>query len=90
MLDESETNVRTMTVRLIDNAYCAWLTAETECETALRDWFVATREHRELTYLAYIAALDREEASARDLQQVWDRASGCHEALLAKAQNVSD
>ena len=51
---------------------------------------LATREHRELTYLAYIAALDREEASARDLQQVWDRASGCHEALLAKAQNVSD
>jgi hypothetical protein len=90
MLDESETNVRTMTVRLIDNAYCAWLTAETECETALRDWFHASSEHREPTYLAYIAALDREEASARDLQQVWDRASGCHEALLAKAQNMSD
>jgi hypothetical protein len=90
MLDESETNVRTMTVRLIDNAYCAWLTAETECETALRDWFHATREHRELTYLAYTAALDREEASARDLEQLWDRASACHEALLANAENVSD
>ena len=90
MLDESETDVRTMMVRQIDNAYCGWFTAETECETALRDWFHASGEARELTYLAYVTALDREEVAARALQELWDGASGCHEALLAKAQNVSD
>jgi hypothetical protein len=90
MLDESETDVRTMTVRLIDDAYCAWFTAETECETALLDWFHARGETRELTYLAYITALDHEEASARALQELWDGASASHEALRAKVEKVSD
>jgi hypothetical protein len=74
MFDETEADVATITVAVIDDAYCAWFTAESECEMALRDWFHASRDGREPAYLAYVAALDREEASARDMARLWDPA----------------
>jgi hypothetical protein len=90
MLDKTEADVATITVGVLDDAYCGWFTAESECEMALRDWFHATKDTREVTYLAYRAALDREEASARELELRWDTASGCGEAAAAKPQNVAE
>jgi hypothetical protein len=44
--------------------------AEVESEHALRGWFVADAPQGAGAYLAYRAAVDREEAAARDLQRV--------------------
>jgi hypothetical protein len=64
MLENTESEVASIGVRLIDDAYLAWFGAETEAETLLRAWFQATGQRREVAYLAYRAALEREEASA--------------------------
>ena len=77
-------------VRLIDDAYLAWFGAESESETMLRDWFAATGERRDSAYLAYLAALDREEASARDLERLWNVAVACHETLAETAEVVPE
>jgi hypothetical protein len=53
-----------------DRIYLAWFAAESECEQALRDWRGRTRSDRDGTYIAYRAALDREEAAARDLERL--------------------
>jgi len=87
MLDN---DVATIGIRLIDDAYLAWFRAETECETTLREWFQATGQRREPAYLAYLAALDREEASARDLERLWCVASTCHDALVETTKSVSE
>ena len=47
----------------------------------LRGWFRASDERREGAYLAYQAALDLEEASARDLERLWGLASNCLDRL---------
>ena len=90
MPDRTETDATTITVGVIDDAYCVWFTAESECEMALRDWFSATREGREAAYFAYTAALDREEASARDLQHLWDTGHACGATAVPAPQNVAD
>ena len=90
MLDKTEAGVATIGVRLIDDVYLAWFDAESECETRLREWFEATGERREPAYLAYLAALDREEASARDLERLWGLASRCQAALVEKTESVSE
>jgi hypothetical protein len=54
--------------RLCDDAYMIWAAAENDCEEALRAWFAAGAHNRAEAYSAYCAALDREEAAARDLQ----------------------
>jgi hypothetical protein len=64
-------------VRLIDGAYMAWLVAERECEQAMSEW----QDERPGAYWAYRAALDREEAAARDLERLSQLASPCGEAL---------
>jgi hypothetical protein len=71
MLDDTEPEVAMIGVRLIDDAYLAWFSAESEAETMLRTWSQATGERRYAAYLAYRAALEREEASARDLERLW-------------------
>ncbi len=68
MTDNANSEVATIGVRLFDDAYLAWFSAESECEDALRPWFQSTREQRATTYFAYRVALDREEAAARDLE----------------------
>ena len=45
-----------------------WTAAEAESGQALRAWFAATAPDRVAAYLAYHAAVDREEAAAHDLQ----------------------
>ena len=90
MLDNIETEVATIGVRLMDDAYLAWFSAETECETALQAWFQSTGEAREDRYLTYLAALDREEASARDLQRLWRLSEPCRDTLAERLEEVSE
>ena len=47
-----------------------WVGTEVESEQALRAWFEADTPNRAGAYLAYRAAIDREEAAARDLQRL--------------------
>jgi hypothetical protein len=64
-------------VRLIDDAYLAWLTAARDSECAMAAW----SEGRD-SYWAYRAALDREEAAARDFERLSDLARPCRDALV--------
>jgi hypothetical protein len=64
-------------IRLVDDAYMTWFAAARECERALRAWQRA--EPR--AYWAYRAALDREEAAARDLERLSELARPCERAL---------
>ena len=68
-------------VRLLDGAYLAWFVAESECEQALRAWLDRTPVNGAEAYLAYRAALDREEAAARDLQRLSQLAQPCRDSL---------
>jgi hypothetical protein len=54
-------------IRLIDEAYMSWCTAQLQCQNALRAWFDAGPRDRAEANCAYRAALDREQAAARDL-----------------------
>ena len=49
--------------RLVD-LWDVWLFAEAQAGVALHAWFSATRHERHDAYVAYLAALDREEATA--------------------------
>ena len=57
-------------VRALDDAHMTWVAAEGESEHALRAWFKGAASHRAAAYLAYRAAVDREEEAARDLQRL--------------------
>ncbi|MBV9606311.1 MAG: hypothetical protein JO027_14440 [Solirubrobacterales bacterium] len=90
MTDETHTEIAEIGVRLIDDAYLTWFSAESECESALQAWFQATGERREMAYAVYRAALDREEASARDLERLWQLALPCAEAVVLATEGVSE
>ena len=68
-------------VRLLDEAHIVWLGAQSECENALRDWFDSTPRDRDATYFRYRAALDREEAAARDLERLCELSEPCRRLL---------
>jgi hypothetical protein len=57
-------------VRVLDDAHMTWVAAEVESEHALRAWFDADAPQGAGAYLAYCAAVDHEEAAARDLQRL--------------------
>jgi hypothetical protein len=57
-------------IRLIDEAYMSWCTAQLQCQNALRAWFDAGPRDRAEANCAYRAALDREQAAARDLESL--------------------
>jgi hypothetical protein len=59
-------------VRALDDAHMTWIEAEVAAGDALNAWFEAEAPDRAAAYVAYQAALDREESAARDLQQVGD------------------
>jgi hypothetical protein len=69
-------------MRLLDGAHAAWLAAELECEHALEVWSEGPRGDG---YLSYLAALEREEAAAGDLQRLWKVAQEGHDALVMAA-----
>jgi hypothetical protein len=90
MLDNVETDVAQIGVRLLDDAYLAWFSAEIECDTALQVWFQSIGAAREDRYLSYLAALGREEASARDLERLWQLSEPCRDTLAERVQGVSE
>ena len=57
-------------VRMLDEAHLSWSLAILECEDALHTWRDAHPTERRTANLSYRAALDREEAAARDLERV--------------------
>ena len=58
--------------RALDDAHMTWIAAEVASEDALNAWFQAAAPDRAAAYVSYQAALDREEAAARDLQRLGD------------------
>lgn len=63
-------------IRLLDAAHVAWQRAELECEEMLNAWYDGPPRAAVDQYRSYQAALDREEAAARDLERLWNVASG--------------
>ena len=68
-------------VRVLDDAHMMWVAAEVESEHALRAWLDADAPQGEGAYLAYRAAVDREEAAARDVQRLSELTQPCQERL---------
>jgi len=60
----------TVGTRLADGAYIVWQSAQIECDLALRAWHAAGPGRNATAHVAYRAALDREEAAARDLEEL--------------------
>ena len=56
--------------RALDYAHMTWIAAEVAAGDALTAWFEAAAPDRAAAHLAYEAALDREDAAARDLQRL--------------------
>ena len=67
--------------RVLDDTHMTWVAAEVESAHALRAWFDAGAPQGAGTYLVYRAAVDREEAAARDLQRLSDLTQPCQEWL---------
>jgi hypothetical protein len=88
MIENAETEVAKIGIRLLDDAYLAWLSAESTCEGSLHAWFEGTGGSRAIAFSAYRAALDREEAAARDLQRLSELAGPCHERLVPGEEGV--
>jgi hypothetical protein len=88
MTENPETTVAEIGVRLLEDAYYAWFSAEAESEVALRTWLDGAGARRELTYTSYRAALDREEAAARDLERLWALCEPYRETLVANADSL--
>ena len=61
--------------RLLDDAYTTWVVAESEAEQTLDAWRERASGTCASRYRAYLAAVDREEAAARDLQRLHEIAS---------------
>jgi hypothetical protein len=68
-------------VRVLDDARMTWVAAEVESDYALRAWLDAGALQGADAYLAYRAAVDREEAAARDLQRLYALTQPCQERL---------
>jgi hypothetical protein len=57
-------------LRLSDAAYAAWQIAQLECELALLAWHILGPHRGPAAHSSYHAALAREEAAARDFEEV--------------------
>ena len=68
-------------VRVLDDPHMTWVAAEVDSEHALRTWFDAGATLGAGAYHAYRAAVDREEAAARDLQRLAELTQPCQERL---------
>ena len=75
-------------IRLLDEAHVAWQRAELECEQAIRAWYDSSPRTSAERYRSYRAALDREEAAARDLGRMWELARFGHDALAAASSRA--
>jgi hypothetical protein len=88
MADKVEPEIAKIGIRLVDDAYLAWMAAESESARALRAWSDVAARHGEDAYYAYLAALDREEAAARDLQRLWALAEPCRDTLTEEQDSI--
>jgi hypothetical protein len=88
MTQETASEVAEIGVRLLDEAYMTWCAAESECEQALHAWFTGASRNRTEAYCAYRAALDREEAAARDLEKLQQLAQSCCKGLASRDNRV--
>jgi hypothetical protein len=70
-------------VRLLDDAYMSWCTAAIASEDALHAWSKGSYRGRDDAYRAYRAALEREDAAARDLQRLSELTRPCRQAFAA-------
>jgi hypothetical protein len=70
MAEQVEHNTAAAHTRSVGEAYMAWAAAESDCAQALHAWLDGSGAADE-RYFGYLAALDREEAAARDLQRLW-------------------
>ena len=61
--------------RLLDDAYTTWVIAESETEQTLDAWRERSSGACASRYRAYLAAVEREEAAARDLQRLHEIAT---------------
>jgi hypothetical protein len=68
-------------VRALHDARMTWVAAEVDSEHALRVWFDAGTAQGAVAYDAYRAAVDREEAAARELQRLAELTRPCQERL---------
>jgi hypothetical protein len=89
MPESTQADVAVIGARLLGDAYLAWLTAETEAEVLLHAWFDATGQQREVAYLAYRAALEREDASARDLGRLSRLAAARPDTVVERIEPIS-
>lgn len=80
MVDNIESEVAAIGIRLLDDAHMAWVAAQSESSLALRAWFDGAGR-RDEAYFAYLATLDREQAAALDLQRLWTLAEPCRRAF---------
>ena len=67
---DTSRDLTVIAVRVLDDAHMTWVAAEVESEYALRAWFDGGAPQGADAYLTYRAAVDREEAAARDLQRL--------------------
>jgi hypothetical protein len=81
MSDNAQLQLADSGAPLLDKAYLAWFSAESEAEQALHTWFEAARGDRAEAYRAYHEALEREDAAARDLQRLSETPEPCLQAL---------
>jgi hypothetical protein len=70
-------------VRLLDDAYLTWCRAARDSELALSAWREDTACSDAQAYCAYRAALEREDAAARDLERLSELTRPCQDALAA-------
>jgi hypothetical protein len=89
MTEELAQEVARIGVRLLDEAYMAWCAAESACEKALHGWSVGTSRRGAEAYCTYRAALDREEAAARELEKLYEVAKSCPRSLAAPENGVA-
>ena len=89
MTEKIERDAAEIGIRLLDDAYMTWFAAQSECEHALHAWFKGTSRNCAEAYCTYRAALDREEAAARDLQRLGELAQLCCESLMPSENGVA-
>ena len=73
------TTLAVISVRVLDDAHTTRIAAGVDYERALRAWVDAGARQGAGAYLAYRAAVDREDAAARDLQRLHAVTRSCQE-----------
>jgi hypothetical protein len=89
MIENTQTGVATIGIRLLVDAYVAWSRAESESERTLHAWFDAPGEQAATAYLSYHAALDREEAAAHRLERLWWLYEPYAHTIVSASQGVA-